>query len=149
MANPVVLYATNVYKKNSPVPVWHLGVFVFGFEYSYGPQGVTITNKPDVPLETTPMGCTKKTEKSLRTFVLEDLKTKYTALNYNALTNNCHGFAKEVLTFLGIGKEIPIKYTELCQAAKDAVGSVGGKVIETVFASKSVNSNVFPIRKNK
>ncbi|CAH1099012.1 unnamed protein product [Psylliodes chrysocephalus] len=143
MPDTVVLYAYNLVDKvapPTPITAWHLSVFVFDREFSYnGSDGVTVTSNNAEPHDTENMGRTNKTKEKLLKFI-RVLRREFTVSNYNALTNNCQSFAQRVLTFLGIEKQIPLKYTLLPKATNGTLGPAAG-FLGMLFKSSSSSSS--------
>jgi len=98
-------------KSTSSAPQsWHLSVFVFGKEYSYGKEGTAIDDIHTHPTDTIPFGFTTKSKQELDAFIAE---SNWTADNYDVLNHNGQHFTQAVLKNLGMNKYLPTKYTNL------------------------------------
>ncbi|CAH1114730.1 unnamed protein product [Psylliodes chrysocephalus] len=96
--NPVLLYAYKLTKILSlEDEAWHVSVYVFGYEISYGNSGINIEKiMENEPFETRFMGHTDRTGTELYHF-LEEINTEWTAETYDVLRNNCQHFAEKGL----------------------------------------------------
>ncbi|CAH1114729.1 unnamed protein product [Psylliodes chrysocephalus] len=142
--NPVLLYAYKLTKILSlEDEAWHVSVYVFGYEISYGNSGINIEKiMENEPFETRFMGHTDRTGTELYHF-LEEINTEWTAETYDVLRNNCQHFAEKVLKFLRVGKNVPGKYTDLptriCRAWGSCV-SVPSTLITSFTKSYGLHS---------
>ncbi|CAH1107867.1 unnamed protein product [Psylliodes chrysocephalus] len=142
--NPVLLYAYKLAKMlSSKEYAWHVSVYVFGYEISYGNGGINTKQiMEDEPNETKIMGYTDRTVKELYNF-LKEISTEWTAQKYDVLRNNCQHFAEKVLKFLRVGKNVPRKYTELPTRIRRNWGScvsVSSAIIKSFTKSSGSNS---------
>jgi len=104
---------------------WHLSLYVFDSEYSYGIDGITIGPMTTQPHETKPVGYTRKSKKQLEDYISK-VKNDWSPFTYDLLTHNCQHFAKMILKFLGIKKSIPDKYTDLPNTYCAVLGPLKG-----------------------
>lgn len=90
--------------------IWHTGVRVFGFEFTYG--GDIVQAAPEVlpfgvPLKILRLGTTQRRYKELREFIRHTLANKYSKDGYDALQCNCNHFSNDLVQFLLQGQQIP------------------------------------------
>lgn len=101
---------------------WHLSVYAFDLEYSYGLGGITISETEQKPAEAKLMGFTNITSKEFNNYV-QSLKG-WTANTYDVLNHNCQHFAQLIVKYLGVEETIPSYYTNLVTALQKILGKL-------------------------
>jgi len=157
--NPVLLVAYNMgsisgswtsYFSSSTIPssksiaesdAWHLSVFVFNMEYSYGMDGISVRRMDSRADEIMVIGYTSKSRKELDEYIenLADWSTNA----YDVLDHNCQHFAEIILNFLGIEQHIPMKFKDLPKTLCQLLGplkSVASKLSQAFYKSSGSNS---------
>lgn len=101
---------------------WHLSICVFDLEYSYGRNGITISEIKQEPGMRRVMGFTNKTKKELNHYVTN--VQGWTRNTYDILNHNCQHFAQVILKFLGVNETIPRYYTNLAKTWRNTLGTL-------------------------
>lgn len=117
--------------------VWHTSIVVHwstpdqpALEYFFGGSGsgIMITRPGQShhgqPIERLPLGETE-VDWALWQEIMQDLRERYTAREYNLMSYNCNTFSNEVANIL-VGKDIPAHITSLPSDFQTALGNMRG-----------------------
>ena len=103
--------------------IWHTGVYAFGREYYFGPEGSS-TDFPGIknstpeefqkktgysPTQTIRMGTTTKTREEFEQYLLT-IRPRWNCGSYELLSHNCNNFSELASQYL-VGKSIPFFIT--------------------------------------
>lgn len=98
MSSELELYVYNLLSFEK-LPIWHSSIVVYGTEYSYGQDGITIKLSPGDPDNKHPIGKTSATEEAVFDLI-KNLGKRYKAESYNICFQNCNTFTDEICQFL-------------------------------------------------
>jgi len=97
--------------------IWHTGIVVFDYEYYFGggiqvsPWGVFAMQNGMQPSQLLDMGMTTKSKEELENY-LRTIQSRFTAMTYDLINNNCNNFSDVVCNFL-TGHGIPTHIVDL------------------------------------
>ena len=101
------LYAFNKFIRPLGLGFYHVGIEIYGTEYSYNKDGIfsvqpkTITKYP--LRETIYLGDTNKNFHDIYSLIL-NLEKQFTSENYNSINNNCNHFCNTFIQHLSVSK---------------------------------------------
>lgn len=116
--------------------IWHTSVVVYGYEYSYGPDGITVLGSIGDPTRIHEMGYTEISEQQLDKHVEKLEERGYVGSKYNLSSNNCNNFSDELIDYL-TGEELPT-YIKFQKAAVKSAPYV--EPFRALFGSSSRSS---------
>jgi desumoylating isopeptidase 1 len=93
------LYCYDISK--SLFSIWHTSIVIFGIEFSFGSNGVTISYTPGTPDKIEPMGRVSVTKPSFFVYI-DELQKEYTAEMYSLMIKNCNCSAGEICDHFGL-----------------------------------------------
>jgi hypothetical protein len=120
--------------------IWHTGIVVFGYEYFFGggiqklPWGAFAQSNQLQPVQVLGMDSTTKTMQELEAY-LGSIHSRFTAMTYDLINNNCNNFADTVCRFL-VGHGIPSHIVDL---PRIVFSTPGGAMLRPMIEGMQAN----------
>mmetsp|Transcript_4745 Transcript_4745/g.11480 ORF Transcript_4745/g.11480 Transcript_4745/m.11480 type:complete len:223 (+) Transcript_4745:125-793(+) len=135
LGSPVILHIYDLHNVTRLVglPIYHLGVEVYGREFYYSVEGICTcqpaAHKVHVHKTSVALGWTERTSSQINNIVKKMMMEDWQRGSYNILTNNCQSFALAFLRTLCLEEAVPDKYTQFSNVGERWKGSGSASIL--------------------